>query len=412
MKAFRRSEGEEDGFSRSTTVFIDNLPLGIWKVWLYNLLSNFGKIQSINIPNKKSRSTGNKFCFVRFVRPQDAQFAVRVVHGKWIWGDFLVANIARFGVKNNMNHMQSSYHNQNGILEMKGQGSGSYKGKGLNQQRSMPKLDPSSQHKNREKVWRKKEIHMPQKVNNQSSSYWIKKPLPIKVKEMGNEWLYRSAIAKLSSTRSVVRIQDQLNFLGLSHILVRHMGGDMVVITFKDLEERDTMFNGGKMAWLSEWFLESYKWENTKTIPCSRLVWLNCYGIPLHLWNYETFSKIGRNWGEVIMVAEETIKNLSFAVGKVLISTTTMDSINKVVELENNEKLTQIRVMEEQLIVNTTLRTECACTCCQGEAYSLHKSLDESRLSKSLENSNMQLSTQKKIGGKKQDPRFSQSRIC
>ena len=125
-----------------------------------------------------------------------------------------------------------------------------------------------------------------------------------------------SAIAKNSSTRLIVRIQDQLRNLGQAHVLVRHMGGDMVVLTFKDLEERESMFNEGKMAWLKEWFVKSSKRENTKSNLCLRLVWLNCHGIPLHLWNYPTFSEIGKIWGEVIMLADDTIKNLSFAVGK------------------------------------------------------------------------------------------------
>ena len=191
--------------------------------------------------------------------------------------------------------------------------------------------------------------------------------------------------------------------------MVRHMGGDMVVLTFKDTEERDTMFNEGRMAWLTEWFKESYKWENTKTNPCSRLVWLNCYGIPLHLWNYKTFTKIGRNWGEVIMLADETIKNLSFAVGKVLISTTTMDPINRVVELENNGSLTQIRVMEEQLVVNTVLRTECACPGCQVETVeaveisTIHKSQGDSRLQISPDKLTIKLSSQKENGEKIKD---------
>ena len=86
------------------------------------------------------------------------------------------------------------------------------------------------------------------------------------------------------------------------------------------------------------------------------------------------------------MLADETIKNLSFAVGKFLISTTTMDPINKVVELENNGSLTQIRVMEEQLVVNTVLRTECACPGCQVEIVeavetsTIHKSQGDSRI--------------------------------
>ena len=264
-------------FRRSATVFIDNLPQGIWKVWLFNLLSRFGRIQSIFSPNKKSRTTGKTFCFVRFVSPHHAQSAVNFVNGRWIWGDFIVANIARFGVTNKFQRVTT---------EENGQASNKVNGRGQNQQRDGRPSNarkPIEQSRSRAQEWRKKGIQTTQKENKQSNTLWIKKQLPIKVKELGNGWLYRSAIAKLSSARSVVRIQDQLRSLGHAHVMVRHMGGDMVVLTFKDTEERDTMFNEGRMAWLTEWFEELHKWEDTKSNPCSHLVWLNCYGIPLQL---------------------------------------------------------------------------------------------------------------------------------
>ncbi|GFY93207.1 hypothetical protein Acr_08g0016030 [Actinidia rufa] len=314
---------KNDVFRRFVTVFIDNLPQGIRKVWLYNFFSRFGKIQSVYVPNKKSKATGNQFGFLRFESPLDALRAVKEVNGLWIWGETLVANIARFGVQNKRKRMQSNNYNQNGTPEMNGQGMSSGKGRGLILSRiwrpknvkglSSKSFIAQNRPKNKAHVWRKKEIPMDQK--KQSSSCWVKNPPPVKVKEPGNGWLYRSAIAKLSSTQSIVRIQDQLRNLSHAHVLVRHMGGDRVVLTFKDPEERDTMFNGGKMAWLKEWFVESSKWGNTKSNLCSRLVWLNCYGIPLHLWNHQTFSEIGKIWGEVIMLADDTIKNLSFAVG-------------------------------------------------------------------------------------------------
>ncbi|GFZ08924.1 hypothetical protein Acr_20g0007320 [Actinidia rufa] len=273
---------EEDTLRRSITVFIDNLPQGVWKVWLYNLFSRFGKILSIFISKKKSKISGNLFGFVRLGSPHDALRAVKEVNGLWIWGKTLMANIARFEVQNKR------------------------------------ELGNGGRLKNRAQVWRKREDQMDPK--KQRTPYDGGR-LPT----------------------------DQLRNLGHAHVLVRHMGGDMV----------------------------SSKWESTKSNPCSRLVWLNCHGIPLHLWHYQTFSKIGKIWGDVIMLAEDTIKNLSFAVGKVLISTTVMESINKTVELDNNGSLSQIRVMEEQLMVNTILRTDCACPECQVEVSSLNQPLDE-----------------------------------
>ncbi|XP_057472861.1 uncharacterized protein LOC130761391 [Actinidia eriantha] len=375
------SSSPDLGKSRVATVFVDNLPKDVWKVWLYNLFSRFRKIQSIYIPNKKSKLSGNKFGFVRMGSPQEAIRAIKEMNGLWIWGRTLVANIARFGVQNKREHIQSSINIRTGIMEEKGQGLSRGHGgemKLLSESKyakDLPYNKLRDESKNRAQVWRKKEATTDQM--NQGNT-WESGNFPtVKVNEVGNGWLYRSAIAKISSTSSIVRIQDQLRNLGQVHVLVRHMGGDMVVLTFKDLEERESMFNEGKMAWLREWFVESSRWENTKLNPCSRLVWLNCYGIPLHLWNFQTFSEIGKIWGEVIMLAEETLKNLSFAVGKILISTTVMDLINKVVGLDNNGSSFQIRVMEEQLVVNTVLRTDCACPGCQVEVPTLNQNLAE-----------------------------------
>lgn len=210
--------------------------------------------------------------------------------------------------------------------------------------------------------------------------------MSIKAKEVGNEWLHRSAIAKLSSTRPIVLIQDYLRNLGHAHVLVRTMGGDMVMLTFLDIAERDSMFNGEKMAWLREWFVESHKWEDAKNNPVSRLIWLNCYGIPLHLWNAQTFLNIGKLWGEVVLIAEDILKDLSFSVGKVLISTREVDLINQLVEINNFDCVSQIRVMEEQMVVNTILRTDCACSGCRIEYSSLKPLTEESKENQNREN--------------------------
>lgn len=126
------------------------------------------------------------------------------------------------------------------------------------------------------------------------------------------------------------------------------------------------MFNGGKMAWLKEWFLESYKWEKNTIKPAScRLIWINVYGLPLQLWNSSNFSKLGQRWGNVISISDDTIKGISSAVGKVLISTSQMEMINEVVTVESKGILHQVRVIEEQMVVNTFIQADCSCPGCK-----------------------------------------------
>ncbi|KAF7154406.1 hypothetical protein RHSIM_Rhsim01G0057700 [Rhododendron simsii] len=87
--------------------------------------------------------------------------------------------------------------------------------------------------------------------------------LCINVSEVGNEWLTRSAIAKLSPLRSMAYMQDHLKNLGYSDIQVHPIDANKVVPTFPNIEDRDSVFNGGKMSWLKDCFLEIQTWDDT-----------------------------------------------------------------------------------------------------------------------------------------------------
>ena len=118
-----------------------------------------------------SRTTGKKFGFVRFVSPLYAQKAIKVVNGRWIQGETLVANISRFGIKNKLKCMQSNNYNQNGIPKVYGQGLSSGNGRGLNRLRvwrlknvnDLPsKSLVQDRPINRAQIWRKKEFQVTQ----------------------------------------------------------------------------------------------------------------------------------------------------------------------------------------------------------------------------------------------------------
>lgn len=86
------------------------------------------------------------------------------------------------------------------------------------------------------------------------------------------------------------------------------MGGDFVVLTFYVLmiEIQCSMkvnLLGSKTGSLR------HKWEKYTVKPSHcHLVWLNFYGIPLHLLSAVNFTKLGQNWGEVINVLDEIVK--------------------------------------------------------------------------------------------------------
>ncbi|KAG5540129.1 hypothetical protein RHGRI_020384 [Rhododendron griersonianum] len=84
-------------------------------------------------------------------------------------------------------------------------------------------------------------------------------------------------------------------------------------------------------------------------------MWLSCYGVPLNLWNADTFHNIGKNWGKVITLDDATSKGSSFSMGKVKsFITNVFEAINQVFTLDFNGYSYPVRVIEEQAVVSLT----------------------------------------------------------
>ncbi|KAF7115527.1 hypothetical protein RHSIM_RhsimUnG0052900 [Rhododendron simsii] len=84
---------------RKSTIFVDNLPNGIRKGFVYNLFSRFGKIWDCYIPDKTSKRSGQNFGFIRFESIRCAIQAVESTNRAWIWGRELIVNVAKFAKK-------------------------------------------------------------------------------------------------------------------------------------------------------------------------------------------------------------------------------------------------------------------------------------------------------------------------
>ncbi|PSS34892.1 Extensin like [Actinidia chinensis var. chinensis] len=117
--------------------------------------------------------------------------------------------------------------------------------------------------------------------------------------------------------------------------------------------------------WLREWFMEVHKWGEQPEIKYRRLVWVNCYGVPLNAWHATTFIDVGNHWGDVISLDDGTAKCLSFAVGKIKVSTAIMEPINEAINLEVNGVLYPVRVCEEQVVTHLASHTKCNCIGCK-----------------------------------------------
>lgn len=77
-----------------------------------------------------------------------------------------------------------------------------------------------------------------------------------------------------------------------------------------------------------EYFVCLKPWEK-KDINGKRRVWINIYGVPLHGWSKETFTRVGRNAGKVIEVHTDTVERRDCRKGMVLLETPVSELIRK-----------------------------------------------------------------------------------
>ncbi|GFZ09150.1 hypothetical protein Acr_20g0009580 [Actinidia rufa] len=308
-----------------TTLFVENLPDEMDEEWMHQLFSNSGKVIEVFIPKKRSSKQNLRFGFVRFATREEGLIAIRALNGEKIRDHKILVKLARFvGSPDGAKQFSNGLH---GLRKM-----------------NFPHT---------------RKIDQGLKRDDKSEGHQKCK------REVGNGWLLRSAVAKISPCRSLMTIHEHLRSLGHLDIQVRHMGGDWVVITFPTGEDLLSMLGEGKMAWLKEWFMEVHKWGEQPEIKCCRVVWLNCYGVPLNVWHAMTFIDVGNHWGDVISLDDGTTKCLSFAVGKIQVSTAIMEPINEAINLEVNGVLYPVRVCEEQIVTNLVSHTKCNCIGCK-----------------------------------------------
>lgn len=275
----------------STTIFVDNLPQHIHKIWVFNLFRKFGKLRDIFIPTKKSKIIGQNFGFVRFFKREDAEVAVAETHNSWCWDHRLMVKFARFlkekddqGLEGNPFSFNKRYkHNPQFPF---------YKGTSVYHLQSLHAKDlpPKFQNQNHQKekrgkeVWRRKgivESSIQGEIRNAKPNEVIKSAGNIKVLPTGNGWLLRSAIAKVCKLVSTEDLLYIFRKEGVNNIQIKSIGGRFVIVIFPDMNLRDSII---KKRWISNWF-EEIKPGNGEQAKEERFVWLSCFGMPLNAWS-------------------------------------------------------------------------------------------------------------------------------
>lgn len=314
-------------------------------------------MRDVFIPNKRGKNYGKRFGFVRFDCPLSADVAIEKANGSRFLENTIIVKRAAFNKNGLVNSVKVSEFPANNKNFQNSHTPGT-------------RRVPAQEHS-----FLAGDLRLSQSEHNQgaflSSANVVsgKKSLEpnrfiVKAQEEDIDWLERSIVARLHAHRDVESIREAFIAEGVWNIHIIEMGGNLVLLTFPSPHDMNCMLEGGDLSWLFNWFVDAKPWAPNHKVESSRVVWLNCYGIPVNLWNAETFFNIGKLWGEIITLNEATSKKTSFSVGKIKISTNAFEVINQSINLEHNGLVYPIRVVEEQVVVNNFMKAVCECHGC------------------------------------------------
>nr|GEY05791.1 RNA-directed DNA polymerase, eukaryota, nucleotide-binding alpha-beta plait domain protein [Tanacetum cinerariifolium] len=284
MYSHRSKEDQVSNISKS--MFVTNFPDNFGSRDLWRLCESYGKVVDVFIPNRLSKA-GKRFAFVRFIRVSDMDRLIGNLCTLWVNRYHLHANAVRyerpskatFSVKNTFPNPPKQ--------------SGSFVNvvKGVKTQNNSPA--PS--------------FSLPSVVLNDSCV--VTQDLSLHV------------MGKVKDLCSIPHIYSTLLNEGFSDVILSYLGGAWVLVEMDSLESKSKLLlHTGVRSWF-----EILQDATHDFVSEDRIVWVDFEGISLNLWSRETFVKIGKKWGEVLDIEENSCS--SFTRKRVCIRTKQVESI-------------------------------------------------------------------------------------
>jgi RNA recognition motif-containing protein len=283
----------------TTSFFFTNFPDDASSEVLWKLFLEFGRVMEVYIPRKLDKR-GRRFGFVKFKDVEDVELLSDKLQEVWLGSFKLLVNRSRFArseSKEVSNGVQNEA-NKRPTLQLKDKEAGrSFKtaliGGGSQQKTMMMKVP----------------------VNE----------------ELCKE-LQGSVVGTLAREKDVRRIQTTLFMEGFRSITVTNMGGNMVLM--RSLVEGDVArLLRSKNECLQYYFSEIKPW-NPGLLAVQREVWIQIYGIPIHIWGENFFKMVGKSFGTFLDFDEETTRMARFDVARLKILTSTWSFIDVAMKVE------------------------------------------------------------------------------
>ncbi|KAG5522231.1 hypothetical protein RHGRI_034421 [Rhododendron griersonianum] len=340
LRKHRNQVSTKAGTNGIVTLFVDNIPDYGDQIWLQRTFNKFGVVKDAFIPKKRSKRTGNKFGFVRYECPVSAGVAVSRMNGVWVENERLFVKEASFGYSENKPKMKVPSFQVGQELRDKDKGmvshileTGEFRGKGKVQQIG---------------ALRSHDCTFVQALKGEPSKRVADQRITLRIDSCGNGWLFRSVVAVMHRVVSMSTLKASFSRESEALAQFRSLGGREVLVTFQSQDSRDILI---RHPWMKLWFESVKPWKGD---PASfeRFIWLSCRGVPLSGWSAKTFKQIEESWGYFIKMDKATLRDESFAKGRVLIASKEAQPIDKWIHLRVEGVVYEVHVSEESSFVS------------------------------------------------------------
>ncbi|CAL0316838.1 unnamed protein product [Lupinus luteus] len=310
-----------------SSFYVTNFPEDFRAVDLWRSLQSKGNIVDVFIPSKRNRS-GQRFAFVRFNNVQDERNLTLSLDNVWLGSLKLCANVPRFKQKDGAVKSGSAATSRpRKGFSVKVRDGRSYaeavrgKGGGV----VVGSANGGVLNREERKVGRD--------------------PLVFDVVESELDWLHSCYIGRITESVTPYSVQGLLLEEGILSLSVCPLGGNLVLLVPKAGESVKKVLSEAP-TWSAKIFCSVYPWSS-ECVADERLVWIRCFGLPLHAWNEGVFGQIAKVFGTLVEVDEASIRKVCLEFCRMLIQTPSWSRIEDSLIVNILDKEFTIHVREE-----------------------------------------------------------------
>ncbi|GAB4837046.1 hypothetical protein Ancab_039548 [Ancistrocladus abbreviatus] len=321
--------GQKGGLNSSkpiTSIFFTNYPAdwsvsSMWRVFL-----RYGRAVDVFCSSKGDRR-GRGFGFVRFLDVPDAQVLLKQMMNIWIGSFKLRVAMARNrtgGFSNKVGNFKTEREEQR-ISDKR-----EFRTRMSFADALKKNFDPTGN-----KTGKSSECNSIQPLSK----------MVFTVSEEEIQWLKECYVGEVYAEEQIPVLQDHFRMEDYYGCTIHPMGGKLVLLSSTDPSELHDLVAMGR-DWLAQWFADVRPWSCGE-VGSERLVWVRWQGMPLQLWQFDSFRRIASRWGKLISLDGSTSKKKRLDIARFLVSTSCSGLIAETVKMVVNNLEFSVKVNEE-----------------------------------------------------------------